>query len=78
MKHADQRTVTFIRGLLRRIRSILAECADAQRRMTELRLSPDRYVLRPAKAPDTYEEFLFRTSGPLRHEPPARKRVASS
>ena len=45
--------------------------------MAELRLAPDRYVLGPATAPDTYAEFLYRTSGPLRHEPPARKRVSS-
>jgi hypothetical protein len=28
------------------------------------------------RAPDTYGEFLFRTSGRLYHEPPARDRGA--
>jgi hypothetical protein len=43
--------------------------------MTELATAPDRYSLNPDRAPDTYAEFLFRTSGLLRHEPPARARV---
>jgi hypothetical protein len=30
----------------------------------------------PNVAPDTYEEFLFRTSGLMRHEPPAYARAA--
>ncbi len=77
MKHAEERQPKSVLQLLRRIGSILAECAAAQRRMTELTFAPDRYVFGPAGPPDTYAEFLFRTSGPLRHEPPARKRVAS-
>jgi len=39
------------------------------------RTATDRYVENPAAAPDTYEEFLTRTSGVLRHEPTARKRA---
>jgi hypothetical protein len=70
MKH---RQPTFLRPLLRSIASSFAELTDAQRRMA----APDRYVFRRATLPDTYEEFLYRTSGPLRHEPPARKRAAS-
>ena len=46
---------------------------EAQRRMLVLRTAPDRYIQNPA-APDTYHEFLARTSGVLLHEPPARKR----
>ncbi|HEY2639807.1 MAG TPA: hypothetical protein VGI66_07965 [Streptosporangiaceae bacterium] len=78
MKQAKRRAPNAVRQLLRRIGTAFAEYAAAQRRVTELSHSADRYVLRPAKAPDTYAEFLFLTSGPLRHEPPARKRVASS
>ncbi|MGD0924993.1 MAG: hypothetical protein ABR926_07335 [Streptosporangiaceae bacterium] len=44
--------------------------------MTELRLAPDRYVPDATQAPGDYAEFLFRTSGPLRHEPSARQRAA--
>jgi hypothetical protein len=41
--------------------------------MLELRLDPDRYVFGSA-APDTYAEFLARTSGALIHEPAAADR----
>ncbi len=47
-----------------------------QRRATTLFLSPDRYVENPNKAPENYQEFLIRTSGPLIREPPALARVA--
>jgi hypothetical protein len=30
------------------------------------------------QAPDTYAEFLLRTRGVVRHEPPARRRSAGS
>jgi hypothetical protein len=59
------------------VAATLAECNRAQRRMAELRLSPDRFLLDgAAQAPDTYAEFLFRTSGRLTHEPPADKRFS--
>jgi hypothetical protein len=58
----------------RRVRAIVAECVQAQRRLAELTTAPDRYLPSPDAAPDTYEEFLFRTSGLMRHEPPARAR----
>ena len=63
--------------LARRFAGVLAECHQAQRRLLELQLSADRYLTDPDSPPDTYEEFLFRTSGLLRHEPPARKRAHS-
>ena len=53
---------------------VIRECHRAQRRLIELRLSPDRYLDHPDQAPDTVAEFLFRTSGPLPHEPSAAKR----
>lgn len=52
--------------LVRRAAAIIAECNDAQRRMIELWLSVDR-----GRAPDTYAEFLLRTSGTLIREPAA-------
>ncbi len=59
----------------RAVAAIVAECNQAQRRMAELRLSPDRFLIDgAARPPDTYAEFLFRTSGQLAHEPPADKR----
>ena len=62
--------------LARRVADVIAECNEAQRRLTALRLAPDSYAIGPEHAPDSYAEFLFRTSGWLRHEPPARDRAA--
>jgi hypothetical protein len=56
---------------------LAAECHRAQRRLLQLRLSPDRQLSDPNEPPGSYAEFLFRTSGLLQHEPPARKRLAS-
>jgi len=67
---------TLLVRLVRRIRDIIAECAQAQRRLAELTSAPDRYLENPNKAPDTYEEFLFRTSGLMRREPSASARAA--
>jgi hypothetical protein len=64
-----------IRRIARKITSAIAEDHDAQRRALELRLSPERNVFTPNAAPTTYAEFLFRTSGRLPHEPPARART---
>lgn len=58
----------------RRIAAVIAECSYAQRRLAVLRASPDRYVINPDTAPDSYREFLFRTSGQLAHEPSAARR----
>lgn len=64
-----------IRRAVRTVAATLAECNRAQRRMAELQLSPDRFLINGgAQPPDTYAEFLFRTSGLLAHEPPADKR----
>jgi hypothetical protein len=62
-------------ALARRIAAVLRECNDAQRRMAAVSTAPDRYVAHPDAAPDSYAEFLFRTSGLLLHEPPARSRA---
>jgi hypothetical protein len=62
------------RGFARRLRAVIAECNYAQRRMAELTTAPDRYLFNPDAAPETYAEFLYRTSGLLRHEPTARAR----
>jgi hypothetical protein len=57
------------------IRDFMADYAFAQRRMAELMTAPDRCLIDPNRVPDTYEEFVFRTSGLMRHEPPARARA---
>ncbi len=51
------------------------EMNEAQRLMLALRTATDRYTANPCAAPDTYAEFLVRTSGALLHEPSARKRA---
>lgn len=57
--------------LARRAAALIAECNDAHRRMIEHWLSVDRGLLKSSKAPDTYAEFLLRTSGSLILEPAA-------
>lgn len=66
-----------VRRAVRAVAATLAECNRAQRRMAELQLSPDRFMVDGgAQPPDNYAEFLFRTSGLLAHEPPADKRFS--
>ena len=57
-----------------RVADIVAECNYAQRRMLALRTSPDLYGVGQNKTPDTYAEFLFRTSDAPLHEPTAAGR----
>jgi hypothetical protein len=59
----------------RRVADIVAECNYAQRRMLALRTGPDLYRTDRNKAPDTYAEFLFRTSAAPLHEPTAAGRA---
>jgi hypothetical protein len=63
-----------VRQLGRRIAAVVAECQYAQRRAAVLYASPDKYLPNPGRAPETYQEFLFRTSGPLMHETAAASR----
>lgn len=71
-----RRPASIVRRLARKIVAILAECHYAQRRLTILTLAPDRSMPSSQHAPDTYSEFLARTSGPMLHEPSARARAA--
>jgi hypothetical protein len=61
--------------LIRRVSGVIAECNYAQNRMAALRTAPDRYLVHGEQAPEFYAEFLFRTSGLLRHEPSAADRA---
>jgi hypothetical protein len=73
--HAFHQLAGAVRRAVRAVAATLAECNRAQRRMAELQLSPDRFLMDGGTTPpDTYAEFLFRTSGLLSHEPPADKR----
>jgi len=70
-----RRPARLARRIARAIVAVVGECSDAQRRMTAITTAPDRYIAQPDAAPDTYAEFLFRTSGLLLHEPSARSRA---
>jgi hypothetical protein len=58
-----------------RVADAVREMNEAQRLLLVLQTATDRYVENPGAAPDTYDEFLTRTSGVLLHEPSARKRA---
>ena len=51
-----------------RIADVVAECNYAQRRSFAIMTGADSYLTDRDQAPDTYAEFLFRTSGGLLHE----------
>jgi pantoate kinase len=70
-----QAPATGLRKLARRVAAAIAEDRAAQRRVTVLAVSTEQQQPRPSKAPDTYDEFLARTAGPLLSEPPAAKRL---
>lgn len=65
-----------VRRIARQVAATIREMNEAQRRMTVLFMSAERHLANPGAAPDTYEEFMLRTSGPLMHEPSARRRAA--
>ncbi len=67
---------SVLRTLARLVGCVVAECNYAQRRLAMLQASPDSYLIKPDEAPDTYGAFLYRTSGPLAHEPSAAQRSA--
>jgi hypothetical protein len=75
-RHTGGQPVGWVRRLATGIVTVVAECHSAQRRMALLASSPERYLLDVGVAPGTYQEFLFRTSGPLMHEPAASGRLA--
>jgi hypothetical protein len=66
---------TTARRVAGKLADAVHEMNEAQRLILALRTAPDRYVQNPGAAPDTYQEFLARTSGVLLHEPSARKRI---
>jgi hypothetical protein len=65
----------LLRRLTSRVKATVGEMNYAQRRLTELRLSLEPYMIEPDEAPVTYHEFLARTRGLLLlHEPTASER----
>jgi hypothetical protein len=71
-----RRPARALRQMVRRIAEFLRELNYWQRRKAVLSLAPDRYLMNPDKAPDTYREFLARTYAPLIREPSFKARLA--
>ena len=65
----------WLRRFARRIAAAVAECHDAQRHLYVRYAAADTHLPDPDRPPDTYQEFLFRTSGPLHREPTAEQRT---
>jgi hypothetical protein len=66
---------TTVRQVAGKLANAVHEMNEAQQRLMVLQTATDRYIENPGAAPDTYDEFLTRTSGALLHEPSARKRA---
>jgi hypothetical protein len=69
---------TALIRVARRIAAIHAEISYAQQRLDAIRTNPDLYLTDAGKMPETYAEFLFRTSGVLVREPIAGRAASSS
>ncbi len=69
------RPTTGLARIGRRVASVLAEVNYAQRRWFTLMTTADSYLIDRDHAPDSYAEFLFRTSSSLPHEPAAADRA---
>lgn len=63
------------RQLARGLAGVVAECHYAQRRLFELRLELDRYVIEHDRAPGTFSEFCLRSARPHWREPAAGERA---
>lgn len=65
---------SWVVSLARRIHDTVSEMNYASSRLLELTLACS--LAESDQAPDTYAEFLLRTSAVSLHEPPARRRGA--
>jgi len=68
----------ILRTVARRVGGVVAECNYATHRLAELQANPERYVIEPDQAPDSYQVFLLLTSRKLAHEPSAVERSAGA
>ncbi|HEY6275290.1 MAG TPA: hypothetical protein VIX86_03070 [Streptosporangiaceae bacterium] len=60
------------------VAGVAAECHYAQRRLFELRLELDRYVIESDRAPGTFSEFCLRSARPRWREPAAGERASGA
>jgi hypothetical protein len=77
-KHKMALRNTVLIRMARRIAAIHAEISYAQQKVDAIRTNPDRYLTDVGKMPETYAEFLLRTSGVLVREPIATHASGSS
>jgi hypothetical protein len=66
------------RQLARGVAGVAAECHYAQRRLFELQLELDRYVIEPDRAPGTFGEFCLRSARVRWCEPTADERAVGA
>lgn len=59
-----------------RLVELVRELNYWQRRAAVQSMAPDRYLPHPDRPPETFSEFLARTSGPLIREPSSKARFA--
>jgi hypothetical protein len=67
--------VRGLRSRLSRVVRAIGQFNADRRRLLVLASAVDRHLPTRNQAPDTYAEFLFRTSGPLLREPSAKRRA---
>jgi hypothetical protein len=75
MGHFNRSAAAAVARLAKAVAAAVAEMHYAGRRAGELLAAPDSYLTDPDRGPETYQEFLFRTSGNLIHEGSARQRM---
>jgi hypothetical protein len=73
-----QQLVHAVARSAKALATVVAECHRAQRIMSEYRSQPDRYARYGDRAPETYGEFLYRSSGTVWREPSARERAGAA
>ena len=71
-----KRLVSALRRPAVKVTHFVRELNYWQRRSAILSLAPDRHLPHPDRPPDTFGEFLARTSGPLIREPSCKARLA--
>jgi hypothetical protein len=59
-----------------KLTELLRELTYWQRRSAIFALAPDRHLAHPERAPETFSEFMARTTGPLLREPSCKARLA--
>jgi hypothetical protein len=66
---------TALRRAAGKVADAVREMNEAQRLLLTLRTTMEQHVENRDEAPDTYAEFMVRTSGVLLREPSARNRA---